>query len=91
MAVTTAAGPGTEARRDGIWSRVTAALWRRPWARATMLLTPPLAWFLPWMSWDRRYFTCVFHAVTQSAYGTQLFWPLSQVASGVFQRLIDDR
>jgi putative spermidine/putrescine transport system permease protein len=22
------------------------ALWRRPWARATALLTPPLAWFL---------------------------------------------
>jgi len=28
------------------WSRVTAALWRRPWARATLLLTPPLAWFV---------------------------------------------
>jgi putative spermidine/putrescine transport system permease protein len=27
-------------------SRVSAALWRRPWARATMLLTPPLAWFV---------------------------------------------
>jgi putative spermidine/putrescine transport system permease protein len=26
--------------------RVSAALWRRPWARATILLTPPLAWFL---------------------------------------------
>ncbi len=26
-------------------SRVSAALWRRPWARATLLLTPPLAWF----------------------------------------------
>src|SRR5579859_5223205 len=44
MAVATAAGP--MAGRDGVWSRVTAALWRRPWARATMLLTPPLAWFL---------------------------------------------
>ena len=44
--MTTAAGPGTPARREGIWSRVTAALWRRPWARATMLLTPPLAWFV---------------------------------------------
>ncbi|MGO8958395.1 MAG: ABC transporter permease [Streptosporangiaceae bacterium] len=31
---------------DGAWSRVSAALWRRPWARATLLLTPPLAWFL---------------------------------------------
>ena len=46
MAVTTAAGPGTQARREGIWSRVSAALWRRPWARATLLLTPPLAWFV---------------------------------------------
>jgi putative spermidine/putrescine transport system permease protein len=26
-------------------ARVSAALWRRPWARATLLLTPPLAWF----------------------------------------------
>ena len=26
--------------------RVSAALWRRPWARATLLLTPPLAWFV---------------------------------------------
>ena len=46
MAVTTAAGPGTQAKREGMWSRVSAALWRRPWARATMLLTPPLAWFV---------------------------------------------
>jgi putative spermidine/putrescine transport system permease protein len=31
----------------GSWgSRVSGALWRRPWARATLLLTPPLAWFL---------------------------------------------
>ena len=30
----------------GVWSRLTAALWRRPWAQATLLLTPPLAWFL---------------------------------------------
>jgi len=29
-----------------MWSRASAALWRRPWARATLLLTPPLAWFL---------------------------------------------
>ncbi len=28
------------------WSRASSALWRRPWARATALLTPPLAWFL---------------------------------------------
>lgn len=26
-------------------ARVSGALWRRPWARATLLLTPPLAWF----------------------------------------------
>ena len=26
--------------------RLSAALWRRPWARATILLTPPLAWFV---------------------------------------------
>src|SRR6266699_6314232 len=25
---------------------VSGALWRRPWARATLLLTPPLAWFV---------------------------------------------
>jgi putative spermidine/putrescine transport system permease protein len=46
VAVTTAAGPETQARREGIGSRVSAALWRRPWARATLLLTPPLAWFV---------------------------------------------
>ncbi len=38
---------GSEARpKSGAWSRIGAALWRRPWARATLLLTPPLAWFL---------------------------------------------
>src|SRR6266852_7090008 len=31
-------------RRAG--NTVSAALWRRPWARATILLTPPLAWFV---------------------------------------------
>src|SRR5215510_16330136 len=46
MAVTAAAPPARDARRAGIWSRVSAALWRRPWARATLLLTPPLAWFV---------------------------------------------
>jgi putative spermidine/putrescine transport system permease protein len=30
----------------GWWSRVRIALWRRPWARATLLLTPALAWFV---------------------------------------------
>ena len=77
--------------RNGWLLRLSTALWRRPWARASVLLTPPLAWFPLWMSWNGRYFTCVFQAVTQSAYGTQLVWPLSQVASGVFQRLIDAR
>ena len=46
MAVTAATTPRTEPRRGGVWSRVSAALWRRPWARATILLTPPLAWFV---------------------------------------------
>jgi putative spermidine/putrescine transport system permease protein len=46
MAVTEAAAPPKPAERDGVWTRVSAALWRRPWARATLLLTPPLAWFL---------------------------------------------
>jgi putative spermidine/putrescine transport system permease protein len=32
--------------RSGALTRVSAALWRRPWARASALLTPPLAWFL---------------------------------------------
>jgi putative spermidine/putrescine transport system permease protein len=32
--------------RQGLGAAVSAALWRRPWARATLLLTPPLAWFL---------------------------------------------
>jgi putative spermidine/putrescine transport system permease protein len=30
----------------GLWSRISLALWRRPWSRAVLLLTPPLAWFL---------------------------------------------
>src|SRR6266496_6761435 len=25
---------------------ISGALWRRPWARATILLTPPLSWFV---------------------------------------------
>jgi len=39
---------GGAARRDvtGRWPRVSSALWRRPWARATLLLTPALAWFV---------------------------------------------
>ena len=27
-------------------ARISAALWRRPWMRATLLLTPPLVWFV---------------------------------------------
>ena len=32
--------------RGGLGLRASTALWRRPWARATILLTPPLAWFI---------------------------------------------
>jgi putative spermidine/putrescine transport system permease protein len=32
--------------RNGWLFRLSTALWRRPWARAGLLLTPPLAWFL---------------------------------------------
>jgi putative spermidine/putrescine transport system permease protein len=31
---------------QGWWLWLSTMLWRRPWARATLLLTPPLAWFL---------------------------------------------
>jgi putative spermidine/putrescine transport system permease protein len=44
--MTVTAPPREEAGRGGMGLRVSAALWRRPWARATMLLTPPLAWFV---------------------------------------------
>jgi putative spermidine/putrescine transport system permease protein len=44
MVVTAEAREKTE--RGGVRLRVSAALWRRPWARATLLLTPPLAWFI---------------------------------------------
>src|SRR5215468_4279976 len=46
MSVTVAPAPAKDQARGGLWSRVGAALWRRPWARATLLLTPSLAWFL---------------------------------------------
>jgi putative spermidine/putrescine transport system permease protein len=46
MAVTASAASARESGRPGAWTRVSAALWRRPWARATLLLTPPLAWFV---------------------------------------------
>jgi putative spermidine/putrescine transport system permease protein len=32
-------------RSSGV-SRVSAALWRRPWLRAALTISPPLAWFL---------------------------------------------
>jgi putative spermidine/putrescine transport system permease protein len=35
-----------ESVTGGRWSRVSVALWRRPWAQATLLLTPALAWFV---------------------------------------------
>jgi putative spermidine/putrescine transport system permease protein len=44
MAVTAEAPEKTEP--GGVGLRVSVALWRRPWARATLLLTPPLAWFI---------------------------------------------
>ena len=38
---------GTAARPARVLApRLSSALWRRPWARATLLLTPPLAWFV---------------------------------------------
>jgi putative spermidine/putrescine transport system permease protein len=45
------AGPAAEGGAPGQdlagrWPRVSAVLWRRPWARATLLLTPALAWFV---------------------------------------------
>ena len=52
MGVTTPAGARATAAApagpapEGPWSRVSAVLWRKPWARVTLLLTPPLAWFL---------------------------------------------
>jgi putative spermidine/putrescine transport system permease protein len=47
MGVTTPAGAATGAPApEGRRPRISAVLWRRPWARVTLLLTPPLAWFL---------------------------------------------
>jgi putative spermidine/putrescine transport system permease protein len=40
------AGSPAVTERQGVGLRVADALWRRPWARATLLLTPPLAWFI---------------------------------------------
>ena len=46
MTATAVSAPGKQAKSGGMWTRISAALWRRPWARATILLTPPLAWFV---------------------------------------------
>src|SRR5260370_8176042 len=46
MAVSEAPAPPGAAVRPPKASRISTALWRRPWARATLLLTPPLAWFI---------------------------------------------
>jgi putative spermidine/putrescine transport system permease protein len=46
MTATAVSARGKQAEQGGMWSRVSAVLWRRPWARATILLTPPLAWFV---------------------------------------------
>src|SRR6516225_1084239 len=46
MTATAVSAPAKPAKPDGMWTRVSAALWRRPWSRATILLTPPLAWFV---------------------------------------------
>jgi putative spermidine/putrescine transport system permease protein len=46
VTATTAPGPSKVTEQDGVGLRASAALWRRPWARATILLTPPLAWFI---------------------------------------------
>src|SRR5437764_13100344 len=43
--MTQAAVRGDPARQDATRS-VAAALWRRVWLRATLTLSPPLAWFL---------------------------------------------
>jgi putative spermidine/putrescine transport system permease protein len=40
--MSTTAAPRTP---SGI-ARITAALWRRPWLRASLTISPPLAWFL---------------------------------------------
>jgi putative spermidine/putrescine transport system permease protein len=46
MTATSVPAARSKAKPSGMWSRVSAVLWRRPWARATLLLTPPLAWFV---------------------------------------------
>lgn len=51
MTAAQGAGPAAEGGAPGQdlagrWPRVSAVLWRRPWARASLLLTPALAWFV---------------------------------------------
>jgi putative spermidine/putrescine transport system permease protein len=46
MTATAVSAPEKPAQQNSMWTRVSAVLWRRPWARATILLTPPLAWFV---------------------------------------------
>ena len=51
MTAAQGAGPAAEGGApgqdlSGRWPRVSAVLWRRPWARASLLLTPALAWFV---------------------------------------------
>ena len=51
MTAAQGAGPAAEGGASGQdlagrWPRVSAVLWRRPWARASLLLTPALAWFV---------------------------------------------
>src|SRR5471032_1637772 len=41
-----AASPTFEDRTETGVARISTALWRRAWLRATLTLTPPLAWFL---------------------------------------------
>ncbi len=43
----TKTAPGKPGAEEGDRRRsLSTMLWRRPWARATLLLTPPLAWFV---------------------------------------------
>jgi putative spermidine/putrescine transport system permease protein len=44
--VTAADGTRRARSTSRVSARLSYALWRRPWARATILLTPPLAWFV---------------------------------------------
>jgi putative spermidine/putrescine transport system permease protein len=45
MTVTSPVQPKGESGPTGM-GRLSAALWRRAWLRATLMLSPPLAWFL---------------------------------------------